>query len=99
MGSSGINAGEIDMALDRLTAGLGVLVPALQQEPKGTRRDILKEEITNWMNCAERLKRHKEDDSAVVKMATKSTNVVENENATETANDDTSGNKNSCKLQ
>ena len=49
------------------------------------------------MNCAERLKRHKEDDSAVVKMAT--TNVVENEDATETANDDTSGNKNSCKLQ
>jgi len=91
--------GEIDMALDRLTAGLGVLVPALQQEPKGTRRDILKEEITNWMNCAERLKRHKEDDSAVVKMATTSTNVVENEDATETANDDTSGNKNSCKLQ
>ena len=53
------------------------------------------------MNCAERLKRHKEDDSAVVKMATTSTstNVVENEDANETANDDTSGNKNSCKLQ
>ena len=49
------------------------------------------------MNCAERLKRHKEDDSAVVKMVT--TNVVENEDANETANDDTSGNKNSCKLQ
>merc|ERR1712029_914285 len=86
--------GEIDMALDRLTAGLGVLVPALQQEPKGARRDILREEITTWMNCAERLKRQKEEDSKVVKVATTS---VENEDAT--SNDDTSDSKNSCKLQ
>jgi len=87
--------GEIDMALDRLTAGLGVLVPALQQEPKGARRDILREEITTWMNCAERLKRQKDEDSKVVKVAT--TSVVENEDAT--AIDDTSDSKNSCKLQ
>ena len=40
----------------RITAGLGVLVPALQQEPKGARRDLLRKEVTVWMEVAERLK-------------------------------------------
>ena len=33
-----------------------MLVPALQQEPKGPRRDVLKKEVTSWMEAAERLK-------------------------------------------
>ena len=31
-------------------------MPALQQEPKGPRRDVLKKEVTSWMDAAERLK-------------------------------------------
>jgi len=55
-GEDYLTGGEFDMALDRITAGLGVLVPALQQEPKGPRRDVLKKEVTSWMEAAERLK-------------------------------------------
>ena len=55
-GEEYLGGGEHDMALDRFTAGLGVLVPALQQEPKGARRDLLRKEVTAWMELAERLK-------------------------------------------
>ena len=55
-GEEYLGGGEHDMALDRMTAGLGVLVPALQQEPKGARRDLLRKEVTAWMEVAERLK-------------------------------------------
>ena len=53
------------MALDRFTAGLGVLVPALQQEPKGVRRDLLRKEVKAWMEVAERLKQCSYDTNEV----------------------------------
>ena len=60
-----LGGGELDMALDRMTAGLGVLVPALQQEPKGARRDLLRKEVTAWMEVAERLKQSSHETSEV----------------------------------
>ena len=50
------------MALDRMTSGLGVLVPALQHEPRGVRRDILRREVTSWMESAEKLKQNMNND-------------------------------------
>ncbi|XP_023346605.1 serine/threonine-protein kinase ULK3 [Eurytemora carolleeae] len=48
--------GDIEQAVDRYTAGLGVLVPLLQKEPKGTRRDLLHEAVKCWLQQAEALK-------------------------------------------
>lgn len=48
--------GDISHAIDRYTAGLGVLMPLLQSEPRGQRRDLLHEAITHWLGQAEALK-------------------------------------------
>lgn len=48
--------GDLNRALDRWTAGLGVLVPILPSEPKGRRRDLLHTAITEWMVKAEKVK-------------------------------------------
>lgn len=55
-GEDYLRGGEMNMGLDKITTGLGILVPALQQEPKGTRRDLLKREVTGWMERAEKVK-------------------------------------------
>ena len=52
-------------------------------------------QVTKWMNCAERLKQQKEDDSKDDKTVV--TNVTENVDAT--AFDENVDSKNSCKLQ
>eukprot|EP00092_Neocalanus_flemingeri_P002707 GFUD01002899.1.p1 GENE.GFUD01002899.1~~GFUD01002899.1.p1 ORF type:complete len:474 (+),score=123.92 GFUD01002899.1:539-1960(+) len=48
--------GELGLALDKITSGLGILVPALQVEPKGPRRDLLRTAVTGWMEKAEKIK-------------------------------------------
>jgi len=48
--------GDLNRALDRWTAGLGVLVPLLQSEPRGRRRELLHSSITLWMLKAEKVK-------------------------------------------
>jgi len=48
--------GELGLALDKITTGLGILVPALQMEPKGSRRDLLRSAVTGWMERAEKIK-------------------------------------------
>ena len=45
--------GEAKLALERLTAGLGELVPVLQVEPKGRRRELLGRAVKGWMAAAE----------------------------------------------
>ena len=45
--------GEGKLALERLTAGLGELVPLLQAEPKGRRRELLGKAVKGWMAAAE----------------------------------------------
>ena len=45
--------GEANLALERLTAGLGELVPVLQEEPKGRRRELLGKAVKGWMAAAE----------------------------------------------
>ena len=54
--------GEANLALERLTAGLGELVPVLQKEPKGRRRELLGKAVKGWMAAAEVAK----DESAMV---------------------------------
>jgi len=48
--------GELTIALEKITTGLGILVPALQIEPKGVRRDLLRNAVTMWMERAEKIK-------------------------------------------
>jgi len=48
--------GEAKLALERLTAGLGELVPVLQVEPKGRRRELLGRAVKGWMAAAEAAK-------------------------------------------
>ena len=44
-GDDYLKGGELNLGLDKITTGLGVLVPALQQEPRGARRDLLRKEV------------------------------------------------------
>jgi len=48
--------GDLRQAIDRYTAGLGVLMPLLQTEPKGVRRDMLHEAVMGWLQQAETCK-------------------------------------------
>lgn len=48
--------GELALAMDKITSGLGIPVPALQVEPRGVRRDLLKNAVTGWMEKAEKMK-------------------------------------------
>jgi len=49
--------GQLDVALEKITAGLGMLVSALQEEPKGNRRELLGQSVTIWMDKAEKIKK------------------------------------------
>lgn len=51
------------LALDNLTGSLSILIPLIQQEPAGIRRDMLHSMTNKWMREAEHLKDHieKED--------------------------------------
>jgi len=55
-GEDYLRGGEMNLGLEKITTGLGLLVPALQQEPRGARRDILRREVTGWMEKAEKVK-------------------------------------------
>jgi len=81
--------GELVLALEKITAGLGILVPALQVEPKGVRRDLLRDALTGWMEKAEKIK---EVMNVQEEVLTKSESTV-----TDTI--DSSDEKQSCSLQ
>lgn len=51
------------LALDNLTGSLSILIPLIQQEPVGIRREMLRSMTNKWMREAEHLKDHieKED--------------------------------------
>ena len=40
----------------KIAPGLGLLVPLLNTEPRGRRRDLLVKEVKVWMERAERVK-------------------------------------------
>lgn len=42
--------------LENLKTALGLLVPLLQNEPKGQRRDLLHQQVMHWMKEAESIK-------------------------------------------
>ena len=48
--------GELSLGLEKLTQGLGEVVPLLQEEPRSRRRDLLAQEVRSWMERAERVK-------------------------------------------
>ena len=48
--------GEAVQGLERVTAGLGALVPALRQEPRGRRRALLAQAVARWLAMAEAAK-------------------------------------------
>jgi len=52
--------GDIQQAIDKYTAGLSVLMPILQNEPKGRRRDLLHICVTSCLDQAETLKQSME---------------------------------------
>lgn len=48
--------GNYTIAFDKYQLALGKLLELLQSEPKGCRKDLLREEVTRWMTQAEYLK-------------------------------------------
>lgn len=44
------------LGLENLTASLSILVPLIQQEPPGVRREMLQVMTNKWMNEAEQIK-------------------------------------------
>lgn len=48
--------GNYSIAFDKYQLALGKLLELLQSEPKGRRKDLLREEVTRWMTQAEHLK-------------------------------------------
>lgn len=46
----------LDAALDSFTSALSVLVPLLNQEPKGDRRNLIYQQVNDWMKEAESIK-------------------------------------------
>ncbi len=44
--------------LEKLTGSLSILIPLIQQEPAGTRRDMLHVMTNKWMQQAEQIKDH-----------------------------------------
>ncbi|KAG0729198.1 Serine/threonine-protein kinase ULK3 [Chionoecetes opilio] len=49
--------GNYSLAFDKYQLALGKLLELLQNEPKGRRKDLLREEVTRWMSQAECLKK------------------------------------------
>lgn len=58
--------GDIQQAVDKYTAGLSVLMPLLQNEPKGRRRDLLRACVTSSLDQAETLKNSLQAESEVM---------------------------------
>ncbi|KAG7164343.1 serine/threonine-protein kinase ULK3-like [Homarus americanus] len=50
------NEGSYATAFEKYQLALGKLLELLQSEPKGRRKDLLREEVTRWMSQAEHLK-------------------------------------------
>ena len=48
--------GQLDTAFDKYQSALGLLIPLLQNEPKGDRKTLLSGEIKRWMSRAETIK-------------------------------------------
>lgn len=48
--------GNYNIAFEKYQLALGKLLELLQNEPKGRRKDLLREEVTRWMTQAEYLK-------------------------------------------
>lgn len=48
------------LALENLTGSLSILIPLFQQEPPGTRREMLHLMTNKWMREAEQIKDHLE---------------------------------------
>ena len=84
--------GELSTALDKITSGLGILVPALQVEPKGARRDLLRNAVTGWMERAEKIKEVMNVQENVLTQ----TNNIATDTGDDGCNDDE---KQSCVLQ
>lgn len=55
--------GDLSQAIERYTAGLGLLVPLLQSEPRGRRRDLLRLAVSDWLAQAESVKSRLEVES------------------------------------
>lgn len=59
IGASGelyVMEGNYPIAFEKYQLALGKLLELLQNEPKGRRKDLLREEVTRWMTQAEHLK-------------------------------------------
>ncbi|XP_037028807.1 serine/threonine-protein kinase ULK3-like isoform X2 [Bradysia coprophila] len=52
------------LALENLTGSLSILIPLIQQEPPGTRREMLHAMTNKWMREAEQLKAHIEKEES-----------------------------------
>ena len=48
--------GQLGIAFDKYQSALGLLIPLLQNEPKGDRKTMLSQEIKRWMSRAETIK-------------------------------------------
>ena len=48
--------GQLEIAFDKYQSALGLLIPLLQNEPKGDRKTLLSQEIKRWMSRAETIK-------------------------------------------
>lgn len=44
------------LALDSFTTALNILVPLLKKEPNGKRKDLLQQQVMDWMREAESIK-------------------------------------------
>lgn len=51
-----VSEGHYQSALDKFQSCLGILIPLLNNEPKGHRRDLLYNQIQLWMTQAESTK-------------------------------------------
>merc|ERR1719342_1965804 len=70
--------GDVKTALEKITIGLGILVPALQSEPKGIRKELLRDAVNEWMSFAERIKQ--EDELRSIDVKADFTNSEEKQN-------------------
>ncbi len=52
--------GQTEIAAEKYTTALGLLLPLLSKEPKGERKTLLSQEIKRWMSRAETIKALKE---------------------------------------
>ena len=60
-----VKEGNYSIAFDKYQLALGKLLELMQNEPKGRRKDLLREEVTRWMSQAEYLKEMLDDEPAL----------------------------------